>query len=101
MGYPLLVKAVMGGGGKGMKLARQPAEFLVGGVLHTGMQDGGWLWEGGQAGCRQQPTSDAPPLLYAARRRRHCTRLGARRWPVLATTGCYWSGSSLGRATSR
>ncbi len=30
IGYPLLVKAVMGGGGKGMKLARAPHEFLVG-----------------------------------------------------------------------
>ena len=29
VGFPLLVKAVMGGGGKGMKLARRPAEFLV------------------------------------------------------------------------
>ena len=32
MGYPLLVKAVMGGGGKGMKLARDPAQFLVRGA---------------------------------------------------------------------
>lgn len=29
MGYPLLVKAVLGGGGKGMKLARDPGQFLV------------------------------------------------------------------------
>jgi hypothetical protein len=29
VGYPLLVKAVMGGGGKGMKLAAEPAQFLV------------------------------------------------------------------------
>ena len=29
MGYPLLVKAVMGGGGKGMKLAQAPNQFLV------------------------------------------------------------------------
>ena len=29
MGYPLLVKAVMGGGGKGMKLAEAPHQFLV------------------------------------------------------------------------
>ncbi len=29
MGYPLLVKAVLGGGGKGMKLAREPSQFLV------------------------------------------------------------------------
>ena len=32
VGYPLLVKAVMGGGGKGMKLAHSAAEFLVGGL---------------------------------------------------------------------
>ena len=30
MGYPLLVKAVMGGGGKGMKLAHEASHFLVG-----------------------------------------------------------------------
>lgn len=29
VGYPLLVKAVMGGGGKGMKLAHQRSQFLV------------------------------------------------------------------------
>ena len=29
VGYPLLVKAVMGGGGKGMKLAQAPHQFLV------------------------------------------------------------------------
>ena len=29
VGFPLLVKAVMGGGGKGMKLARGEAEFMV------------------------------------------------------------------------
>lgn len=29
VGYPLLVKAVLGGGGKGMKLAREPGQFLV------------------------------------------------------------------------
>jgi 3-methylcrotonyl-CoA carboxylase alpha subunit len=29
VGYPLLVKAVMGGGGKGMKLAEKPEQFLV------------------------------------------------------------------------
>ena len=29
VGFPLLVKAVMGGGGKGMKLARRPEEFVV------------------------------------------------------------------------
>jgi acetyl/propionyl-CoA carboxylase alpha subunit len=29
VGYPLLVKAVMGGGGKGMKLATDPSHFLV------------------------------------------------------------------------
>lgn len=28
-GYPLLVKAVMGGGGKGMKLALDRSQFLV------------------------------------------------------------------------
>ena len=30
LGFPLLVKAVLGGGGKGMKLARSQGEFLVG-----------------------------------------------------------------------
>lgn len=29
MGFPLLVKAVMGGGGKGMKLAAGPEQLLV------------------------------------------------------------------------
>jgi 3-methylcrotonyl-CoA carboxylase alpha subunit len=29
IGFPLLVKAVMGGGGKGMKLAQTREEFLV------------------------------------------------------------------------
>ena len=29
IGFPLLVKAVLGGGGKGMKLAREPGQFLV------------------------------------------------------------------------
>ena len=29
VGFPLLVKAVMGGGGKGMKLAMSPADFEV------------------------------------------------------------------------
>ncbi len=30
VGYPLLVKAVMGGGGKGMKLAHDASQLLVG-----------------------------------------------------------------------
>ena len=29
MGFPLLIKAVLGGGGKGMKLARAPDELEV------------------------------------------------------------------------
>lgn len=29
MGYPILVKAVMGGGGKGMKLAMSAGELMV------------------------------------------------------------------------
>jgi 3-methylcrotonyl-CoA carboxylase alpha subunit len=29
VGFPLLVKAVMGGGGKGMKLATKAEEFMV------------------------------------------------------------------------
>ena len=29
MGFPILVKAVMGGGGKGMKLATAAGELLV------------------------------------------------------------------------
>ncbi len=32
VGYPLLVKAAMGGGGKGMKLATGPHDVQVGGV---------------------------------------------------------------------
>jgi 3-methylcrotonyl-CoA carboxylase alpha subunit len=35
VGFPLLVKAVMGGGGKGMKLARSQAEFLVSPAART------------------------------------------------------------------
>lgn len=37
VGYPLLVKAVMGGGGKGMKLARDPAQFLD--ALHSARRE--------------------------------------------------------------
>ncbi|KAL4438488.1 hypothetical protein ABPG77_000136 [Micractinium sp. CCAP 211/92] len=37
VGYPLLVKAVMGGGGKGMKLAREPAHFLD--ALHSARRE--------------------------------------------------------------
>ncbi|KAL4431303.1 hypothetical protein ABPG75_006559 [Micractinium tetrahymenae] len=37
VGYPLLVKAVMGGGGKGMKLARDPAHFLD--ALHSARRE--------------------------------------------------------------
>jgi 3-methylcrotonyl-CoA carboxylase alpha subunit len=37
VGYPLLVKAVLGGGGKGMKLAREPAQFLD--ALHSAKRE--------------------------------------------------------------
>lgn len=42
VGFPLLVKAVMGGGGKGMKLARGPGEFLVSERAHACMHQ----WSG-------------------------------------------------------
>lgn len=37
VGYPLLVKAVMGGGGKGMKLAQEPSQFLD--ALHSAKRE--------------------------------------------------------------
>lgn len=37
VGYPLLVKAVLGGGGKGMKLAREPGQFLD--ALHSAKRE--------------------------------------------------------------
>ncbi|KAL4853752.1 Methylcrotonoyl-CoA carboxylase subunit alpha [Chlorella vulgaris] len=37
VGYPLLVKAVMGGGGKGMKLAEKPEQFLN--ALHSARRE--------------------------------------------------------------
>ena len=99
IGYPLLVKAVMGGGGKGMKLASAPGQFMVGvgggdergaaALQHKAMV--GWLRSYNSA-----PVTVPPPPL-----RTRCTLRGARRRLRLATSGCCWSGSSRGRATSR
>lgn len=72
IGFPLLVKAVLGGGGKGMKLARSPAEFMVrrpaaGASGPDPSQSRGWrcsTWRDAQRqGTLLRP--HAPPLSLA------------------------------------